>query len=408
MNQLLAIRPLVELWSYGRQVASNSGLARASIVVIGKVCWPTMKFLSVKQWQRHIRTMRRRKRLEYRRRNGLRGVARLLDPATTKAQELAATLSTVRIGNNYEVSSKLIAPENLHFGVDHNGVAEYAEKIRVLRNGRVPVYLDFTQVRQAGPAAALYVAAEVDRWRVLRVVRTMRAYDLAQWNPVMRTYLRDLGLFELLKVVNPPDDISDPSRQRILRMRARRGLHAEAVTELRDELNELAGGLPKRLEFFGAVSEAMMNVVHHAYEEPDPNGWPRLDGYWWMTADYDPQLAMIRIAILDQGVGIPVRLPRSNLGERLDGLLARLGVNDDAARISAALEYGRTSTGLAGRGKGFRDMQQFVDGDDRNWMRVLSGRGECLYAQHATRAENHDSAIVGTIIEWALIVPNVE
>src|SRR5262249_35876129 len=156
----------------------------------------------------------------------------------------------------------------------------------------------------------------------------------------------DLGLFELLNVSNPPRGPPATAKQRILKMRRNEMINADDVRSMRDQLHELCGSVPNRLGFFDALCEAMRKVVHHAYEDEDPRGWPRLDGKkWWMTADYDHEKRTLRIAFLDLGVGIPVRLPRSGLGEAIGGLLAVLGRNDDAARIEAALQYGRSSTG---------------------------------------------------------------
>jgi hypothetical protein len=178
------------------------------------------------------------------------------------------------------------------------------------------------------------------------------------------------------------------------------------VTSLRDELHALCGALPNRLGFFDALCEAMSNVVHHAYQDADPFGWQTLKDHWWMTADFEPRVATLRIAFMDQGIGIPRRLPRSGWSESLEGFLARIGgQNDDAGRIQAALQYGRSSTGNPGRGKGFHDMQLFVDGHPANWMRVLSGQGECMYREKRVQPIRHAQPIIGTIVEWSLVVP---
>jgi hypothetical protein len=47
----------------------------------------------------------------------------------------------------------------------------------------------------------------------------------------------------------------------------------------------------------------------------------------------------------------------------------------------------------------------FVDGNAENWMRVLSGHGECVYRSEQFVRQQHDVPVVGTIIEWSLVVP---
>jgi len=370
-----------------------------------------MKRLTEKQWRRAVRRAAARRRLErarLRRRLSKGVTPPPLPPERIAAWELAAKLPRIRPTRKSVWNARVVAPETLHFGMNHDGVCEFTQHIRVLMAGRYPTYLDFTKVKEAGPAAALYVAAEVDRWRHFRYAwGRPRVYDFHDWNPAIRRYFLDLGLFELLNVSNPPDDPPTMSKQLVLKMRRNHMIVPEDVTALRDQLHRLCGSVPNRLSFFDAISEAMSNVMHHAYKDPDPNGWPRLENYWWMTADFEPQTATLRIAFLDQGVGIPMRLPRSGLSEALVGILARLGQNDDAARIEAALEYGRTSTGQPGRGKGFHDMQMFVDGEPSNWMRVLSGQGECIYRSKQVRPVRHAAPVVGTVVEWSLVVPGV-
>lgn len=416
------LRPAVEMHPFGRFRSGEAQLCNCQRT--GVLCplstrtlrakLEAMKALSEWMWRRYVRQAAARRRTERVRAKQLRQKKRNrvyfaplpVEPKRLAAEALARRLPQKRVNRRSPWNARVMAPENLHFGLDHNGVAEFAERIRVLMAGDYPVYLDFTQVKEAGPAAALHIAAEIDRWREFRQTwRKPRVYDFNEWNPAIRRYFLDLGLFELLNVSNPPDDLPGMSKQRVLKMRQNHIIEPNDVTALRDQLHDLCGSVPNRLSFFDALSEAMSNVMHHAYQDDDPNGWPRLEGRWWMTADFDPSDATLRIAFLDQGVGIPMRLPRSGIAEWAAGIMADWGRNDDAARIQAALQYGRTSTGQLGRGKGFHDMQMFVDGHPDNWMRVLSGQGQCIYRSGKVEPRSYEKAIVGTIVQWSLVVP---
>jgi hypothetical protein len=367
-----------------------------------------MKKLSAKRHKWLLRRAAAQRRRRRRRLQPLAALARTLSPPNGKLAQgyrFARTLRRFQFPGTKPWNYVLQAPTDLHFGTQHDKVAVFTAGIRKLFGASLHPFLDFTQVELAAPAAALYVAAEVDRWRNQRSAWARpRVYDFHEWHPPIRRYFRDLGLFELLQVANPPDDPPSVSQTRVLRMRRNHILDPDSVTLLRDELHALCGSVPNRLSFFDALCEAMNNVIHHAYQDPDPEEWPRIQNGWWMTADFDPLNHMLRIAFLDQGVGIPARLPRSGFSELIDGLLRRLGRNDDAARIEAALQYGRSSTGKSNRGKGFHDMQLFVDGGPHNWMRVLSGFGECVYRDGSWYSTQHAEPVVGTIVEWSLVV----
>lgn len=319
--------------------------------------------------------------------------------------ELESALPKITYAGSSAPVAHVVAPRELSFERDHSGVTRFTNTLRDLYAADLPCYMDFTGVQFAGPAAALHVAAEVDRWRrVDRSKRGVRAYDLDQWSPEIRIYLRDLGLFDLLETPNPPDDPPNSNAARILRMRRRAGITSADVSPFRDELMELSGANPDKNRFYDAVVEAMTNVVDHAYAFRRPEGWPILPKGWWLTAGYVPATRLLQVVFMDQGVGIPARLPRSSIWENIRGIQSAVGLKDDAQRIEAALKYGRSSTKAKGRGKGFSDMQELVD-QTNGKLRVLSGRGECIYDNNGTKGKNHARPVVGTLIQWSLTVP---
>jgi len=278
--------------------------------------------------------------------------------------------------------------------------------MRLLRLGKFPFYLDFTGVHDVGPAAALYIAAELDRMRYLDGVRSMSyIHDFAQWNPDVRTYLGELGLYEILKVRNRPAS-PHTTHRRFLKMRRDEQLQQKKIPALRRELEQLVGRSlpPDHTVIYDAILEAMQNVVHHAYQDPDPRKLDRIDGAWWWTAAYDEKTADLQIVFLDQGAGIPIRLPNTEAGRFAVDFMKLLGIENDGVRIRAALEYRRSSYGSrAGRGRGFNDIMRLVDAAPGSWLRVLSGSGECMYRQGMEiEATAHAAGMVGTIVQWNL------
>jgi hypothetical protein len=72
----------------------------------------------------------------------------------------------------------------------------------------------------------------------------------------------------------------------------------------------------------------------------------------------------------------------------------------DGHMIAAATEIYRTSTGQSGRGRGFRDMNRFIDECDDGELRVLSNRGSYRYIKDQEQIDDEELSIGGTLIEW--------
>ena len=80
---------------------------------------------------------------------------------------------------------------------------------------------------------------------------------------------------------------------------------------------------------------------------------------------YHSPSKLLTCAFFDRGVGIPATLPRTHR-ERLAGLLEKLRLpNSDASMIAAAMELGRTRTGLQHQGRGLADVQKFVEHSEK-------------------------------------------
>ena len=158
--------------------------------------------------------------------------------------------------------------------------------------------------------------------------------------------------------------------------------------------------VPNEELLFAAVSEAMTNVVQHAYTgaEDTPEELKR----WWLSAAYDANRGELLILIYDQGIGIPSTIPRK-LTERAMALIRR----EDAQLIRAAHELQRSVTGEAHRGFGLqRDVRRYIqDFDGKGTYRVISGKGEYTVQSGREGPEstrNFQRSLPGTFIEWRL------
>lgn len=342
-----------------------------------------------------------RKRREWNRIHArLSNKRRLASKAALKARnrrESGNSRSTIQIGSRKVVPRvKIICPKDFSLETNFDGVVNTLRQIREAstRKRNEVVYIDFRQIRRLSPAAALVLAAELDRWNNLPFRSRLRAIDVKQWDPSVSGLLADMGFFELLSV--PPPDV-DPNRtSRFVKFRTESVAKGEVIDRLRlEELEPLVGPIPGRIYLYNAVTEAMTNVAQHAYKGTQthrPN--------WWLSASLDEN--EVTIMIYDQGAGIPATLPR-----KFSEQLRKIVQEDHAEMIRAAHELTRTRHEEKYRGHGLkRDVRGYLQYLARGQYRVISLKGEYVYEPLAEgishRLYKHSHPLLGTLIEWQL------
>ena len=220
--------------------------------------------------------------------------------------------------------------------------------------------------------------------------------------------LEEMGLFKLLNLLYDGREKVETSRT-FVKFIFGNTTDGESAKKLRSALEGIAKSSIEAKSAFGGITEAMNNVVKHAYPQTTRN--EKIFGVthpWWLGGSYNRQTDTLTISICDQGVGIPKTLPRRHPKEKIDGLFGRLGITqpDDAAMIKAAIELGRTATRETHRGKGLQDIKRFVDSYENASLKILSLRGEYLHSKEAGIEREklilHTSPVYGTLIEWRI------
>lgn len=262
--------------------------------------------------------------------------------------------------------------------------------------------LDLAAIEEMDPATALVLAAELDHWRS-RDVRTFES----TWHENIRQLFEQSGLFELLNlragtVLSKP---SAGSTRQTLKYRRGTLPDGRQADELRAELVALVGGeFGPRVHINNALTEAMTNAHHHAYPA-DALWWPtKVSPDWWAGGAWDPDNRTTHMMIYDRGVGIPNTLPRSKHWISAIPILDRLDPErSDAALIEAALELRRTSTSIAGRGRGLYEMAEWIEKTGTGFLRIMSGRGQVLYRPGGRKERiKLPVSFCGTLVEWEI------
>ena len=365
------------------QTPSTQGMFRNSFRINTSVA---MKRLSAKQKRWQIRHAKRSARRRLRRR-GHHAMVR--DPGQIRL---------------------LLLPKTLSFKENYDETITFFNNLREASERRIPLKIDFTTLRYVGPAAALVLAAELDSWRLMGRHR-IRVLDIDRWNQDIRHILDEMGLFELIRVANPPPDLnsSRPSI-RFIRFKSSDVADGELATDLRTDLEVVTGQIPGWQHLYRGLAEAMTNVRQHAYSS-DSHGVSVHSNTrkWWMGGAYDDQRKVLTCSFFDRGVGIPATLPRTHAWERIREFLKEWSLSEnDASLIAAATAMGRTSTGAEHQGRGLADVKEFVKrsgGGGR--LRILSRQGQYIYEGEGKeeRTSLLSSSIGGTLIEWEVTLP---
>jgi hypothetical protein len=309
------------------------------------------------------------------------------------------------------------APEEIDLSENYEATVKFLMQFRRWTSSArraSSFYVDLRPVRRLTPAGALLLAAEFHRWKIVHS-RRLRARDAAEWDLGVRSLLGNMGFFELLAVDRDllPVDAPQPQSGVIyLPFECGKDTDGRPFVKLRDLIEATVGRLRQRLVLYQAVSEAITNVRHHAYERS--NNLSR----WWMSASIDTIGMKLKVLVLDHGLGIPTTLPRKGVLEKILSYLeisSLRGFSDDGRMIDAAVTLGRSAVRVSHRGHGLkRDIQHAIrtfDGMAR--LRIHSNRGKYMFSRDFSGHESTSTASLkhsldGTFVEWTFELKQLE
>jgi hypothetical protein len=299
---------------------------------------------------------------------------------------------------------RLLAPPKLTFRSANEATLKFLRRIyvEVVDHDR-PCTIDMSRVKSMSFGSALALVAEIDRAQELRpgrIVRGLLPKDFA-----VRKILHQVG-FVAATVSSPSAAPTGPGQ--LLKMRTGT---AEDVRDL-EWLDEFLRGIfPIELmsdfvrgRLKGAVKEALLNVVEHAYDPAIPRDDQCLSNRWWMCGRAD-KVHGCYFVVYDLGVGIPVTVPRSTA----DAVREAYGDLDAQSRrfdhelIKAAVTHGHSRTEKQGRGRGLPEMRRLVDRVGEGMLWITSGSGHYMYGrgdQEIDRGFSMNRRLHGTLVVW--------
>ena len=262
--------------------------------------------------------------------------------------------------------------------------AFFEEVDDLLQNGQ-RVALDFSKVEALFPCGVLILMGWVDEW--------ITKYPAA----LSATYPKVDLVEQMLQHVNVLQKLGLPARKEVFHNDVTRwhyfhGKDAD-VTPMESFMLNLRSmlGEEQQLGLCNCISEAMINVGHHAYEGCE-------GGPWWIFATISDN--NVFVALYDRGESVPATLvAKPVLMDYLRATVWRSG-RGDGQLITAAVG-GRTRTKLPYRGKGLPEMLEFTKKYSNSELGIFSRSGFFRYSTDES-VGRLKTPIKGTLVIWML------
>jgi len=256
--------------------------------------------------------------------------------------------------------------------------------------------VDFSQTEKMSAEGTLLFLAEFKR--LLRHVKgEVEITGVLPHNNKVAQVLCQIGVLELLGITTSIVPVDDD----VVNWKTAYGTQVEGK-KYDDILQAYDGDIADLLQdkLYAGITEAMTNVLNHAYDLPRADG---LDAAplkeWWMFSQQ--QHGKLVIVFCDLGAGIPRTLPikRASVWRRV----LSLGKTSDSDVIRYAVEDSVTRTMKDYRGKGLGQIVRVIRGIEDAEVHICSNRG-VFTERHGARASNstYNDSILGTLIFWRI------
>lgn len=254
------------------------------------------------------------------------------------------------------------------------------------------ILINFSETKKVTAAAMLHLIASIDSLCTSKLELQKRINFTHPKNLKVASILKHVGFYDLL--------LKKPHQTKVFDdvdfWQFERGCNAnqQYVAESIDRAKKIYNLDVTRL--YAACTEALFNVVEHAY----PNTTLKK---WWML--FGKKGNTFTVIVCDKGIGIPESI-KSHLEKKdLDYMEFFRGIFgkelNDSSYIRIAISYAKTCTEQKNRGKGLHDITDIVK-NENSTVSVFSNKGRVRYSSSEKRKEeNYKQSIKGTIIEWS-------
>lgn len=251
----------------------------------------------------------------------------------------------------------------------------------------------------------LTVMAELDR--ALRMVgRTAQVRCRlpkrdTELGKIVGQVLDQIGLLELIGQAPPLEHAGETFHNTVSPWRYATGVRIDEKPG--DVLEEQEGRISEAVMqgMQKGLTEAIINSLHHAYQQPRSDGCRGFnERRWWMFTHEDN--GMLSVLVCDLGIGIPRSLPLTWPRQLLSSVREFFkGDPPDVVSIKSALVLGESSTGEKHRGKGLPQIWDATEKADQGTVGIFSDRAYVgLSSEKKLISGGYRDRFLGTLVSW--------
>ncbi|MEC7120562.1 MAG: hypothetical protein VXW65_11770 [Pseudomonadota bacterium] len=251
-------------------------------------------------------------------------------------------------------------------------------------------YLDFYKTKTLFPNGTIYLYSH------LRKMQSLKILGRPSEDIIVRAMLTKLGISSRLNMPCCRKNHSRVERWHILHG-SKTNFHEEYI-EIENSIKKAVGSENSELFFVlnEAISEAVTNVVNHAYDQNS------VYKDWVLFLSFDGD--KFHLVISDLGKSIPVTAP-VKLRTKIAHLLTSLQKPSDSDLIEIATTWRRSATHQPYRGKGFDNIIEVCREEPEASLSVMSRAGSWRTGKNTSSdGKKHSFAkpISGTIVSWTI------
>lgn len=351
------------------------------------------KLLLNRQWKRWFHELKRRRKGKRKKRSGFK--RKSFAPKVWAKRKKIAQKEFVEIR----------APESMDLFENPQKTITFIDEIRksALEKER-PVHLILDDITYIHPSAMLVLVAEIYRCIVNEKIPGTFTGTYPKEERIEKI-LQATGFFKLLTIKHRlPDPKTHPLEY--IKFVAGDKTQGEKWVALWQSIFGAAFqiNLMPRQHFFKALTEAMANVIHHAYPENMDFNFPVLKSHWWLLGHVNKETKEFMVMFFDQGIGIPSslvkRYDRGIISKILSSLSLSGGKDEDLLQV--AMNLGESKTSESYRGKGLMDIQKIIEECQAGSLKILSGKGQYHYTNNEVISKSNRFDLGGTFIQWEI------